>query len=70
LKELLRDKLMEIKNSGKKYTVADIYQEAGKMLKGELSALKHQSLSPQDEAKIDKLGKLLSKMVLKEMDLI
>jgi len=61
---------MNAKENNKKFTVADVYQEAGNMLRDELKGIKGQELSKTDELKMAKLGKLLSKMVLKEMDLI
>ena len=70
LKELLKAKLMIAKETNKKFTVADVYQEAGNMLRDELKGIKGRELSKTDELKMAKLGKLLSKMVLKEMKVI
>lgn len=57
-------------NPAKKYTVADVYQEAGLMLKAEFQDLKQAPLSNVEAAKMEKLGKMLSKLVLKEMKVI
>ena len=54
----------------KKYTVADVYQEADRMLKEEMSGLKKRPLTQSEEIKMKQLGKLISKMVLKEMKII
>ena len=70
LKELLKEKLMAISGVKTKFTVADVYQEAAKMLKDELAGMKSQPLSSAEEVKMEKLGKMLSKMVLKEMKVI
>jgi len=61
---------MSAKETNKKFTVADVYQEAGNMLRDELKGIKGRELSKTDELKMEKLGKLLSKMVLKEMKVI
>lgn len=61
---------MAAKASAKKYTVADVYSEASKMLRSEMSSIKNKQLTSDEEQKMDKLGKLISKMVLKEMKVI
>ena len=59
---------MEIR--AKKYTVADVYREADQMIKEEMSGLKKRPLTSAEELKMQQLGKLISKMVLKEMKVI
>ena len=59
---------MELKT--KKYTVADVYTEANTMLKTEMEALKNRPLNNSEEIKMKELGRLISKMVLKEMKVI
>ena len=60
----------KVSNNQPKYTVGDIYREAGKMLKQEMGALKAKPLSEVETAKMDKLARLLSKTVLEEMDIL
>jgi len=56
---------------GKKYTVGDVYGAATKMLKQEMTGLKKgQPLSKVEEANMEKLAKLLSNNVLKEMNIV
>ena len=55
------------KAKGRTYTVADLYAEAGKMVKSEFSAIKKRPLTPAEEIKMQELGKLISRSVLKEM---
>ena len=60
-----------VNKAGKKYTVGDVYKAAGEMLKNEMADLKSgQSLSKVEEAKMEKLAKLLSNTVLKEMKVV
>ncbi len=54
----------------RKYTVADVYREAGKMLKDEMQGMKKRPLNKGEEIKMDNLARELSKGVLKEMKLI
>ncbi|MFH1347579.1 MAG: hypothetical protein ABIH22_02705 [Candidatus Margulisiibacteriota bacterium] len=54
----------------KKYTVADVYEEADLMLKEEMSNLKKRPLNSDEEIKMKQLGKIISKLVLKEMKVI
>jgi hypothetical protein len=54
----------------KKYTVSDVYQEASRMLKEEMQGIKKRPLTPSEEIKTRELGKLISKMVLKEMKVV
>jgi hypothetical protein len=61
---------MAAKAKEKKYTVADVYREATKMLKEEMQGIKKQSLSASEEIKMKELGKVLSQTVLKEMKII
>jgi len=56
---------------GKKYTVGDVYKAAGEMLKNEITDLKSgQPLTKVEEAKMEKLARLLSNTVLKEMKVV
>lgn len=57
-------------NSSKKYTVADVYQEASLMLREEMEGVKKNPLNPSEEVKMAVLAKLISKTVLKEMNVI
>jgi hypothetical protein len=59
---------MEVRS--KKYTVSDVYQEAHRMLQQEMSAMKKRPLTDSEELKMKQLGKVISKMVLKEMNVI
>ncbi|KPJ69337.1 hypothetical protein AMJ44_03990 [candidate division WOR-1 bacterium DG_54_3] len=61
---------MAAKSKSKKYTVADVYQEANKMLKEEMQGLKNRPLTSSEEIKMKELAKVLSKTVLKEMKII
>jgi hypothetical protein len=61
---------MSAKANAKKYTVADVYGEASKMLRSEMSSIKNKPLTSEEALKMDKLGRLISKMVLKEMKVI
>jgi hypothetical protein len=54
----------------KKYTVADLYTEASKMVKQEYSTIKNGPLSASEEIKMKELAKVISNSVLKEMKLI
>jgi hypothetical protein len=54
----------------RRYTVSDVYKEAGKMLKDEMQGMKQRPLNKGEEIKMDKLARELSKSVLKEMKLI
>jgi len=55
------------RTGSRKYTVADLYKEAGNLVREEMGAMKNKPLSPAEETKSDELAKLISKMVLKEM---
>jgi hypothetical protein len=61
---------MAAKAKEKKYTVADVYREATKMLKEEMQGIKKKPLSASEEIKMKALGKALSQTVLKEMKII
>ena len=61
---------MAAKSKSKKYTVADVYQEANKMLKEEMQGLKNRPLTSSEEIKMKELAKVLSRTVLKEMKII
>ena len=61
---------MAAKSKSKKYTVADVYQEANKMLKAEMQGLKNRPLTSSEEIKMKELAKVLSRTVLKEMKII
>lgn len=54
----------------KSYTVKNVFDEAKNMLMEEMAGLKKAPLSPVEEQRMEKLAKLLSKTVLKEMDVI
>ena len=54
----------------KKFTVADVYQEAAKMLRQEMRALKQRELNKNEEVQTEKLARALSNNVLKEMKII
>lgn len=54
----------------KKYTVADLYAEASKMVTQEYSTIKNRPLSASEEIKMKELAKVISNSVLKEMKLI
>ncbi|NQT29853.1 MAG: hypothetical protein HQ596_04710 [Candidatus Saganbacteria bacterium] len=54
----------------KKYTVADVYAEAANLLRDEMQGLKRRPLSKSEEIKMKQVGKALSKMVLKEMNIV
>jgi len=62
----LKEKLVAEK---KKYTVADLYAEAGKIVREEFSSMKSAPLNPSEEVKMKELAKLISNSVLKEMKL-
>jgi len=69
LKKLLAEKVMATKVK-KKYTVADVYAEAANLLRDEMQGLKRRPLSKSEEIKMKQVGKALSKMVLKEMNIV
>jgi len=54
----------------KKYTVADLYTEAAKMIREEMSGLKKRPLDPAEDAKAAELARLISRSVLKEMKVV
>lgn len=54
----------------KKYTVSDVYREAGRMLKEEMHNLKNKPLTRSEEIKMKELAKLISNAVLKEMKIV
>lgn len=54
----------------KKYTVADVYKEAAKLMRSEMEEVKNAPLNPSEEIKMNALAKLLSKTVLQEMKVI
>ena len=61
------------KTSGPKktYTVADLYAEANKMVRNEMSGLKNnRALDADEAAKADALARFISKTVLKEMKVV
>ena len=62
---------MLTKNGPKKtFTVADLYTEAAKMVKGEMSSLKNKPLDADETAKAEALARFISKTVLKEMKVV
>ncbi|MFH1825879.1 MAG: hypothetical protein ABH823_01125 [bacterium] len=54
----------------KAYTVADVFAEASKMLKSEMSNLKEKPLTKTEEIKMEQFARALSKTVLKEMKIV
>ncbi|MFH1387278.1 MAG: hypothetical protein ABIH50_06410 [bacterium] len=54
----------------KKYTVADLYAEAEKLVRGEMAGIKKSELTETENKKSQELAKAISKMVLKEMKLV
>jgi hypothetical protein len=61
---------MDAKSASRKYKVSDVYREATRMLKEEMQGLTKKPLSQTEEVKMKELGKLISKMVLKEMKIV
>jgi hypothetical protein len=57
-------------NTNKKYTVADLYSEAAKMVREEMFSLKNKPITPAEEGKINALAKTISQTVLKEMRVV
>lgn len=53
--------------TNKTFTVGDLYGEAAKLVRAEMSGLKQKPLSEVEEQKSKDLAKLISKMVLKEL---
>ncbi|MBN3032927.1 MAG: hypothetical protein JW873_02420 [Candidatus Saganbacteria bacterium] len=61
---------MLARTTTRKYTGADVFAAASKMVKDELSALKkHRPLNAEESAKAEALARFISKTVLKEMKL-
>lgn len=58
------------KAQARPYTVSDLYKEAAKMVQDEFKGIKNRSLTPAEQAKSDELAKMISKLALKEMNLI
>ncbi|MFA6170251.1 MAG: hypothetical protein WCW67_04585 [Candidatus Margulisiibacteriota bacterium] len=58
------------KAQARSYTVSDLYKEAAKMVQDEFKGIKSRPLTPAEQAKSDELAKMISKMALKEMNLI
>lgn len=56
--------------SDKKYTVADLYVEAEKLVQGEMAGIKKSALTAAENKKSAELAKAISKIVLKEMKLL
>lgn len=61
---------MEKISTNRKYTVADLYAEAAKMVREEMFSLKTKPVTPAEEEKIQALAKTISKTVLKEMRVV
>jgi len=61
---------MENVKIDKKYTVADLYTEAAKMVREEMFSLKAKPITPAEEEKIAALARTISKTVLKEMRVV
>lgn len=53
----------------KKYTVADLYSEAARMVGEEMQAIKKEPLTAAEEIKMKELAKVISNTVLREMKL-
>ena len=70
LQQLLKEKVMISKTEGRKFTVADLYSEAAKLVREEFQGMKKEPLSAAEDAKMSELAKKLSNSVLKEMKLI
>jgi len=56
--------------SPKKFTVADLYTEAARLVREEFSAVKNKPLTPVEESKIRELSRTISRSVLKEMKIV
>lgn len=54
----------------KKYTVADLYSEAARLVREEMQGIKNKPLFAEEEVKMEKLAKVISTTVLKEMKLV
>jgi hypothetical protein len=54
----------------KKYTVADLYSEAARLVREEMFSLKNRPVTPAEEEKIAALAKTISQTVLKEMRVV
>lgn len=54
----------------KKYTVADLYKEAGLLLTEEMEGLNQRRLTDEEQNKMNKLAKALSNTILKEMKVL
>ncbi|MCU0640728.1 MAG: hypothetical protein MUC35_01420 [Candidatus Margulisbacteria bacterium] len=61
---------MEAVGTNKKYTVKDLYAEAARLVRAEMTGLKSKAATPAEEAKISALAKTISQTVLKEMRLV
>ncbi|OGB87397.1 hypothetical protein A3H38_01775 [candidate division WOR-1 bacterium RIFCSPLOWO2_02_FULL_46_20] len=57
-------------SSTQKYTVADVRQEAARLLKDQMTGLKEKPLSKIEGIKMEALGRQLADMVLKDMNKI
>lgn len=51
----------------KTYSVKDLYNEAMKAMRKEMASLKNKPLTQKETEQVDKLAKLLSNEVLKDM---
>lgn len=58
-----------VEKTPKKYTVADLYSEAAKMVREEMQVIKKEPLSAAEEVKMKELAKVISNTVLREMRL-
>jgi hypothetical protein len=56
--------------SKKTYTIADLYEEATRLVQEEFQSLKRRPLTPHEEIKTKELAKTISNSVLKEMKII
>ena len=51
----------------KKYTIADLYAEAAKLVREEFGSMKNTPLNPSEEIKTKEMARLIANTVLKEM---
>jgi|GEM_PF-6709127 hypothetical protein len=56
--------------SKKTYTIADLYEEATRLVREEFQSFKKKPLTAEEEIKTKQLAKTISNSVLKEMKII
>ena len=59
-----------VAKSKKTYTIADLYEEATRLVREEFQSFKKRPLTPHEEARTKELAKTISNSVLKEMKII